>query len=142
MTGRLLVAVLAALLLPVVSAGQQQGQPEPSHSNVTVPVLTDDLIYYPIGGLCKKCEKDGTLEKWQTDDGSDYYVVPFLRFVGAEKCPGAVVDFTVLGDDGLERTHQHDLSATIVYYECKQGHSVEQKQFCSCWCGWSGDPER
>lgn len=143
MTGRLLVAVLAALLLPVVSAGQQAGQPEPSHSNVTVPVLTDDhQIYYPFGGLCPKCEKAGTLERWETDDGTDYYVEPFLRFVAAEKYPGALVEFTVIGADGLERTHQHDLSVTIVYYECRQGHSVEQKEFCSCWCGWSGDPDR
>lgn len=142
MTGRLLTAVLAALLLPVVSAGQQSGQPEPSHSDVTVPVLTDDLSYYPIGGLCSKCEKAGTLERWETDDGSEYYVVPFLRFVAAEKCPGAVVLFAVIGADGVERTHQHDPSVTIVYYECRQGHCVERRLYCSCWCGWSGDPDR
>lgn len=140
MKRRLQAAVLATLLLPVVSAGQQQGQPEPSHSNVTVPVLTDDSSpYYPIGGLCKRCEKDGVLERWETDDGAEYYVVPFLRYVASQKFPGDVLDFTVTGADGLERTHQHDLSVTVVYYECKQGHTVEQKLYCSCWCGWSGD---
>lgn len=40
--------------------------------------------------------------------------------------------------DEKGKYHDHDMNTTTTSYQCSNGHSWEEKNKKSCWCGWPG----
>jgi hypothetical protein len=40
------------------------------------------------------------------------------------------------------KMHNHDYNHSCTYYSCSNKHEWRQTYYCSCWCGWTNEPEK